>query len=141
MTERDGGAWFAAGLRFECTACGDCCRREGDVFVSPDEAAAIVRYVHGEGATVAAFCGELWTEDYDGTLRIEVGAGETCPFLGTDGRCQVHAVKPAQCRTYPFWSEIVESPMSWRAERRYCEGIGRGELVSAERIARALNES
>lgn len=136
-----GGSWFADGLRFECTACGECCRREGDVFLSRAEGRAAVQLAYGDDATVDAFLGELWVEEADGRLRIEVPRGGACPFLQSDGRCRVHAAKPLQCRTYPFWPEIVRTRRSWKVERGYCEGIGRGEPVPPDHIARLLNLS
>ena len=38
-------------------------------------------------------------------------------------RCAVHAQRPAQCRTYPFWPEAVQSQHHWAAEAVRCEGI------------------
>ena len=28
---------------------------------------------------------------------------QKCVFLDNDGRCTVHAVRPLQCATYPYW--------------------------------------
>ncbi len=75
--------------------------------------------------------------EYDGEhWFIEVREGEHCPFLEGD-RCAVHSVKPQQCRTYPFWPEIVGLDETWRAEAPYCPGIGQGPVYTASEI-RAL---
>ncbi len=35
----------------------------------------------------------------------------------------------AQCRTFPFWPEIVERRATWKQTGRSCPGIGKGELI------------
>ena len=41
--------------------------------------------------------------------------------------CKVHEVKPLQCRTWPFWSSVIESKDTWIEASRgpeLCPGIG-----------------
>ncbi len=57
-----------------------------------------------------------------------------CIFLGESG-CSIHPVKPAQCRIFPFWPELVESRKEWHKTAAWCPGMGKGELVQIE-IAR-----
>ena len=109
------------------------------MFFSPDEALRVVRHIHGPDATAQAFAGELWFEEFDGTYRVPVPKGQGCPFLD-EGKCTVHAIRPEQCRTYPFWPEILTSPRDWKAESKYCEGIsGEGDHYDLMRIAKILN--
>lgn len=133
--------WFEAEpLRFRCTGCGDCCKQPGFVYVTRDEGDRIAKYLHGDVANAFTLTGEYWTEQSDGDFVIEVFAGSGCPFL-VDDTCSVHAVKPMQCRTYPFWSENLTSPKRWRAEMTYCEGIGpAGDIYKAVDILRLLEE-
>ena len=86
-----------------------------------------------------ALIGEAWVER-DDRLEIEVPgpAGAACYFLDERGRCRVHAVKPAQCRSYPFWPEILSSAVTWRAEAAACEGIGQGDEWGPEAILERL---
>ena len=63
--------------------------------------------------------------------------GGPCVFLTQDNRCRIYAVRPLQCRTYPFWPEVVESRAVWRGEARRCEGIDQGQVIPVARI-RAL---
>lgn len=133
--------WYKEGVRFECTACGDCCRREGDVFFSPEEARRAVKAAYDSEATPEAFVGELWLEEWDGTYRMPVPVGGRCAFLKDDNRCEIHAVKPLQCRTYPFWPEILRGERHWKAEAKWCEGIDRGEPIEAAEVAQRLNEA
>lgn len=50
-----------------------------------------------------------------------------CPLLGPAERCTVHPVKPEQCRTFPFWPELLDSQEAWEAAREACEGIDHPE--------------
>jgi len=63
--------------------------------------------------------------------------GRSCPFLeGT--LCSVYEARPLQCRTFPFWPELLETEARWRRLARFCPGIGRGELVSLRAIRERL---
>jgi Fe-S-cluster containining protein len=61
-----------------------------------------------------------------------------CVFLDARGECGIYPVRPMQCRTYPFWPEIVRRQQGWRRESRRCEGINRGEAVPVTRIIELL---
>ena len=129
-------------LRFECTGCGGCCTGRGNarveyyVAVTPVERRRIRQYL---GISVAWFKRRylMRFEDGDESLRWE---GDRCAFLDDDKRCRIYPVRPVQCRTYPFWPELVESKFAWRAEARRCEGINRGEIVPVARMRHALRE-
>jgi uncharacterized protein len=41
----------------------------------------------------------------------------------------VHSVKPVQCRTYPFWPELVEHRDVWDYEAKKCPGINTGNKL------------
>jgi Fe-S-cluster containining protein len=64
-------------------------------------------------------------------LRLRVPRRSTCHFLREDG-CSIHAVKPTQCRIFPFWPELVAYGHKWTQTARYCPGIGKGDLVRIE---------
>lgn len=127
-----------AGLRFQCTGCGRCCFGGDDhyVRVTQAERQRIRRHLD---------VSEHWLRRRYLT-RLEDGNGYgialrdgRCVFLGADLRCRVYAVRPEQCRTYPFWPEVVVSQRAWRAEAKRCEGIGRGDVVPLERVTRLLH--
>ncbi len=65
----------------------------------------------------------------------------TCPFLDERlGRCRVYSVRPAQCRTFPFWKEMF-GPRGWTAEARsLCEGLDRGRRYHWSEIELYLRE-
>jgi Fe-S-cluster containining protein len=56
-----------------------------------------------------------------------------CIFL-TENGCSVYEGRPRQCRTYPFWSSVVESKSSWEREGMSCPGIGKGKIHGKEEI-------
>jgi len=75
----------------------------------------------------------------DGELVAASGAGSRCAFLDANGRCKVYPVRPLQCRTYPFWPELVQRKSDWEREAKRCEGINRGTVVPTGKIRRAVN--
>ncbi|MCC7380413.1 MAG: YkgJ family cysteine cluster protein [Deltaproteobacteria bacterium] len=113
---------IARGRRFECTHCGNCCVRDGDVSMTPAEEKRIAAFL---GRTVPALRKELGTviDRASGrpTVRVRDAAG--CPLLTPERGCSVHAVKPAQCRTWPFWTEMVEDRREWEASKSFCPGL------------------
>ena len=64
-------------------------------------------------------------------LRLRVPRQQQCHFL-REGGCSIHAVKPVQCRIFPFWPELVESKREWKKTAAYCPGMGKGKLVQIE---------
>lgn len=108
---------------FSCTGCGDCCRGRGDYYVAvtPAEQQRIRRYL---ALSPAWFARRYIDRDDDGdSLRWE--ASGRCVFLSADDQCRIYPVRPRQCRTYPFWPEIVVSARAWNDESRHCEGMKR----------------
>lgn len=70
-------------------------------------------------------------------LRLRKPRGSQCPFL-LDSACSIHPAKPAQCRLFPFWPELVENRAAWRRTAAWCPGIGRGRLIQ---IGTAVQEA
>jgi Fe-S-cluster containining protein len=76
-------------------------------------------------------------------MRLRVPREAQCNFL-RDGGCSIHPAKPTQCRTFPFWPELVESRREWHKTAQYCPGMGQGPLVqieSAQEQAREMREA
>lgn len=73
----------------------------------------------------------------NGIWFIDVSEEEPCPFLTLNG-CKIHAAKPAQCRTYPFWTENMESQNHWKLAAGFCPGIDRGSVVPVKTVKNAL---
>lgn len=125
-------------LRFKCTGCGACCMgNEKNHYIAADRR---------EQKRIRSFLGlsRAWFRrryivKIDDTLEgIRIEETGRCAFLDQANRCRIYAVRPNQCRTYPFWPEVVTHRSTWQAEARHCEGIGRGNVVPLARIEAAL---
>ena len=126
-----------ARLRFECTGCGGCCTGGTDhvVETSAPEREAIRDFL---GLSRNWFRRRYLTRLDAAVTGIRLGRDGRCPFLGRDNRCRVYPVRPRQCRTYPWWPELVGSRSAWQHEAQRCEGMNRGAVVPLARIERAL---
>jgi Fe-S-cluster containining protein len=128
-------AWYKDGLRFTCTRCGHCCTGEpGYVWVNNQEIAAIAA---ARGETPAQ-TEALHTRLAGRRRTLREKANGDCVFYDREQGCTVYAVRPRQCRTWPFWESNLESPEAWQKACAVCPGSGRGELISAEEITRRL---
>jgi Fe-S-cluster containining protein len=63
--------------------------------------------------------------------RLRVPRRAHCHFL-VEGGCGIHPAKPAQCRIFPFWPELVGHPRAWKKAAGYCPGMGRGRPIQIE---------
>ena len=121
-----GSVWYDDGLRFNCTQCNGCCGgAPGYVWVEEPEIARIAIFL---GMPVHDFarryCRKVWWR----TSLTEMPGGD-CVFLSPRG-CQIYSVRPMQCRTFPFWPDLVETPARWEGEKYRCPGIGKGRHYS-----------
>jgi hypothetical protein len=123
---------MAERLRFACQpGCVACCAEKGFVYLSETDAPRVAEYLGlSQRAFEKRYCYRTRHQ-----LRLRVPRRTQCHFLREDG-CSIHAVKPAQCRIFPFWPELVESRAGWRRAARFCPGIGQGPPVQIE-FARA----
>jgi Fe-S-cluster containining protein len=52
-----------------------------------------------------------------------------CVFLeGSHDRCAIYRSRPYQCRSFPFWPDVLESELSWNLFSKTCPGMNRGQL-------------
>jgi hypothetical protein len=122
--------FFEDGLRFGCTQCGQCCTgAHGIIRVEEDEVRALAASL---GLTVAVFT-RRFLYRIRGGYSIRERRNGNCMFL-RDGRCTVYALRPVQCRTYPFWFENVRSERAWARTATECPGIGEGRRYGKEEV-------
>jgi Fe-S-cluster containining protein len=148
-----GKDWFERGLRFDCGRCGDCCTgAPGHVWFDAEELGEMARHL---GILPFQFLRDHARQDPASgrwsLLEVRRRNGDhDCEFLrrGGDGlaRCAIQAVKPRQCRTFPFWKEILASEEAWRARAGRCLGMRRGQdgegtLHDADAIRRARDSN
>ncbi|REJ69047.1 MAG: YkgJ family cysteine cluster protein [Planctomycetota bacterium] len=130
--------WYHAGLRFQCTGCGDCCTgAPGYVWVNKAEIEALAERLEMPV--------DQFREQYARKIGIryslvEYANGDCVFFDSRTRRCTVYEDRPRQCRTWPFWDSNIRSPESWRQTCEVCPGSGTGELVSLEEIERSAAE-
>jgi hypothetical protein len=130
--------FYAKGLRFECTGCGECCRSHGGrpawVYVTIDERRRLARHFKLRTSTFT----RRYCEKTHGFFHLRNPSSD-CIFLD-GGRCTVYAARPGQCRTYPFWRENMNRK-AWNGEvKRECEGVGRGRVWSPQEIELRLDD-
>lgn len=127
---------MAEGLKFACQpGCTECCRQKGFVYLTEADLPRMAEYLH---ITPAAFEARYVYRTRN-RMRLRVPKDANCSFLKGDG-CAIHAAKPTQCRTFPFWPEFVESRREWRKTAQYCPGIGQGPLVQIEVVREQARE-
>lgn len=121
-------------LQFGCQRCGDCCQREGYIFFTAQDIASVATYLGWSEEQVCKTLGFInrWEK------ILQITEDSQCPFY-ISGECAINPVKPVQCRTYPFWTEIVVSRRSWRREKQDCPGIGKGQCYSPEDVQKYLD--
>lgn len=121
-------------LSFECTQCGGCCgKAPGYVRVSMDEVKGIANLLN---LSVYEFLFIFIRKIVlNGTqfLSLKEKPNYDCVFL-ENNRCQIYSERPLQCRSYPFWPNIVESLSQWENEKKNCPGIGKGAAVNPEKV-------
>jgi Fe-S-cluster containining protein len=112
-------------LQFQCQpGCTACCNQKGYVYLTEDDLLRAAAYV---GMSAQAFEARYIYRTKN-VLRFRKPRGSQCHFLKTDG-CSIHPAKPTQCRTFPFWPELVQNRANWAWTARTCPGINQGELI------------
>ena len=117
MVRRDGFP-FA----FACKRSGNCCAIPGGfVRVADSDVAAIARHL---GMSEAAVSSRYVQPD---GVTLKDGLGGRCVFLA-EGRlaaCSIYPVRPAKCREWPFWPEVLVDPRLRDLVQRTCPGVVR----------------
>ena len=74
------------------------------------------------GVTPAAFRSRYLQADGE---RLKDGLGNRCVFLadGREAACTIYPVRPAKCRSFPYWPELREDARLLALVRRTCPGI------------------
>lgn len=85
---------------FQCRRCGACCCWPGDIRITPDEQETIAAFL---GLNCADFIEQYTrlTGDRRGLSVIDNEQGH-CFFFTPGQGCRINAVKPEQCRKFPY---------------------------------------
>ncbi|HEY3321489.1 MAG TPA: YkgJ family cysteine cluster protein [Planctomycetota bacterium] len=129
--------WFKDGLHFACQpGCVRCCCGDpGDVFVTSEEIAALAKTLE---MTVPEFENAFVRHYSSGLMSIIEMPNGDCAMLDGRNGCRVYAVRPKQCRDYPFWPEVLRTAGTWVRESRRCPGLNTGPLHDAQKIIETL---
>jgi Fe-S-cluster containining protein len=125
----------AGGLGFRCTRCGNCCTRPGPVYFSGGDLARAADFL---GLSEDAFWLEYGLVEEDGVPALDPPGDGPCPFYDPAQGCSIYAARPTQCRTWPFWPEVVHRRRSWEKAARDCPGMDRGPVHPPQAIERYL---
>ena len=143
----DSDPWYAGGLKFTCTQCGNCCTGpSGYVWITEEEVERLAAHLNLTPREVLSrYCrkeGRRWTlkerrtpqgnydcifladAEVDRPKRRELAAGEALPLRKRG--CSIYSVRPLQCRTWPFWQSNLASPEAWESASQKCPGLDRG---------------
>ncbi len=130
--------WWSEGVRFECQGSGQCCVSHGEfgfVWMTLDDRRRMARALK---LRTSAFTRKHCIKT-DGLYRLKDGADDACAFL-KEKRCSVYAGRPTQCRTWPFWPEVM-SAKTWKKEvASFCPGVGKGRVWSSKEISDFLDQ-
>ena len=130
--------FYAAGLQFACSRCGQCCTGEhGTISVSMKDIETIATRL-GQPCTdfIAMYC-----YIFEGGYSLNEGENGDCCMLKDGRTCLIYDIRPIQCLTYPFWADKVLTEQDWICESRVCRGIGNGRLFSHREIEELLAQS
>jgi Fe-S-cluster containining protein len=140
-SDAQGRPWYAAGLSFTCTQCGNCCTgAPGYVWVSDEEIRRLAehlkigadevveRYGRRIGRRISLKEHRTAAGEYDCVFlqHVKVAPARPGEVAYTRRVCSVYPVRPLQCRTWPFWDSNLQSKDDWRRAARRCPGIDAG---------------
>lgn len=134
---KDNNSWWADGVRFQCQGSGKCCVSHGEfgyVYLTLEDRRRMAKVL---GMSTSAFT-RVHCLMTDGVYHLKDDGGD-CRFL-KNKRCTVYEGRPVQCRTWPFWPEVM-SAKAWAKEvQNFCPGVGKGRVVRATEIRSTLDE-
>jgi Fe-S-cluster containining protein len=127
--------WYKDGLKFQCTQCGNCCTgAPGYVWIRIEDIYRISEFL---GIKDHEFARQYVRKVHQGMSLIELANGN-CVFY--EKGCKIYPVRPQQCRTFPFWKEIMDKPANWQKTSEECPGMNQGEHFREEEIEALLRE-
>jgi uncharacterized protein len=147
--------WYAQGLRFSCTQCGNCCTgRRGFVWITDEEISQLAKLL-GKSLeeTIEQYCRRV-----GGRFSLKENfnprhGGYDCVFLKEippepdSGKvthskrvCSIYTARPAQCRAWPFWESNLASREIWEMTGERCPGIDRGRVYNKKEIETARDQ-
>jgi len=129
--------WWEDGIRFECQGSGKCCVSHGEygfVWLTLRDRRRMAKQLK---LSTIEFT-RKHCEKSQGMFRLKEEKPE-CQFLKGKA-CSIYEARPTQCRTWPFWPEVMDAK-TWKNEvAAFCPGVGKGRVHSREEIEKAMKE-
>ncbi|MDA1015334.1 MAG: YkgJ family cysteine cluster protein [Planctomycetota bacterium] len=124
--------WYANGLQFKCSQCGNCCTgAPGVVWVTEEEVEQIAKSLDRSVGEVRLFHTRLVHRK----LSLTEHTNGDCTFFDQKSRrCTIYDARPLQCRTWPFWNSNLESKAAWDEAAVDCPGMRHGNFVNLQDI-------
>jgi len=137
--------WFADGLRFTCSQCGNCCTGgPGFVWISPAEIIRLALHLGiSRNQVIRRYCRKIGRRFSLKETKNPRHGGFDCIFikeLPAVGEahprriCSVYEARPLQCRTWPFWEGNLATRKAWHHASRTCLGMNSGRLFNRHQI-------
>lgn len=126
------------GIKFQCQGSGKCCTSHGEfgfVFLSLKDRQAMAKLLK---ISTRQFTQKYCKKNNDLYHLIERPDNPDCLFL-KNKQCRVYAARPTQCRTWPFWPEIMNAK-AWKKEIvQFCPGANKGKFWSYAEIKEQMD--
>ncbi len=138
--DKNNDSWYAQGLRFKCTGCGECCTgAPGYVWVTKEEIIAMAELLQ---LPVDTFSKKYIRQVGNRYSLIEDSKTFDCVFL-KDKKCTIYKSRPKQCQTFPWWVQNLRSEEDWLNAAVYCEGINHPDspLIACDFITTEVDSS
>lgn len=130
--------FYKDGLNFSCRQCSYCCKGFPGVVLMSE--ADLERFAKWADVTceqfILMYC--RWIESDDGFEYLSLREKRNMECIFWNKGCEAYEARPIQCRTYPFWTKVLEDQDTWNEESKTCPGINCGEIHSAEEIETEL---
>lgn len=131
--------FYKNGIRFECQGSGKCCTSHGEfgfVFLTIDDRRRFAKHLK---ISTSQFT-KIYCDLRDGVWHLkEDPKNPDCMFL-KNKRCSVYEARPTQCRTWPFWPEVMNAKTWTKEVAQFCPGVGKGPIVPKDVIEAIMNE-
>jgi len=113
-------------IKFECKQCGGCCSGvSGYIWLTEIEQSSIADLLK---ISVADFL-KKYTISVNGKISLKETRKSRddywCIFLENSAKCRIYERRPHQCRSYPFWENIVTNENNLNAVLADCPGVQR----------------
>ncbi len=131
--------FWEQGIYFKCQGSGQCCTTHGEfgfVFLTLKDRQSMARELK---LSTLQFT-KTYCDKKNGFFHLkERKDNPDCLFL-KNKRCSVYHGRPTQCRTWPFWPEVM-TPKAWKKEIvAFCPGAGKNKLWTKEDIEEQMQD-